>query len=37
MRELLRQRHRLPAGADDDFFSIRNLTEICRRRRNRRA
>ena len=27
MRELLRQRHRLPAGADDDF-SIRNLTEM---------
>jgi putative ABC transport system permease protein len=27
MRELLRQRHRLPSGADDDF-SIRNLTEM---------
>jgi putative ABC transport system permease protein len=27
MRELLRQRHRLQSGADDDF-SIRNLTEM---------
>ncbi len=27
MRELLRQRHRLQAGQDDDFF-IRNLSEI---------
>jgi ABC-type antimicrobial peptide transport system permease subunit len=27
IRELLRQRHRLPSGADDDF-SIRNLTEM---------
>jgi ABC-type antimicrobial peptide transport system permease subunit len=27
MRELLRQRHRLASGADDDF-SIRNLTEM---------
>lgn len=27
MRELLRQRHRLPSGADDDF-SMRNLTEM---------
>jgi putative ABC transport system permease protein len=27
IRELLRQRHRTPAGAEDDF-SIRNLTEV---------
>ncbi len=27
IRELLRQRHRLPSGAEDDF-SIRNLTEM---------
>jgi len=27
MKELLRQRHRLPAGQDDDFY-VRNLSEI---------
>ncbi len=27
IRELLRQRHRIPSGADDDF-SLRNLTEM---------